>query len=144
VRLTLPCSSRPIEAGEPAAGAVDDWHGRILFVEDNADVAAFAHTLLEELGHQVLYAQTGEAALELAVRGAPFDLVFSDVVMPGMSGFDLAEELRRLRPDVPILLTTGYSDRLNDRGPGGFPVLGKPYSLDQLATAISGARGKAG
>lgn len=142
VRLTLPCSSRPIEAGEPAAGPTDGWRGRILFVEDNADVAAFAHTLLEELGHQVLYAQSAEAALELAVRGAPFDLVFSDVVMPGMSGFDLAEELRRLRPGVPILLTTGYSDRLNDEGPGGLPVLRKPYSLDQLATAISDARGQ--
>jgi signal transduction histidine kinase len=141
VRLTLPCCARPIEAGVPAAGPVDDWRGRILFVEDNADVAAFAHTLLEELGHQVLYAQSGEAALELAVRGAPFDLVFSDVVMPGMSGFDLAEELRRLRPEVPILLTTGYSDRLNDEGPRGLPVLSKPYSLDQLATALSQARG---
>ncbi|MDB5675020.1 MAG: response regulator [Sphingomonas bacterium] len=142
VRLTLPCCTRPIEAGTAATGMNDGWRGRILFVEDNADVAAFAHTLLEELGHQVLYAQSAEAALELAVRGAPFDLVFSDVVMPGMSGFDLAEELRRLRPDVPILLTTGYSDRLNDEGPGGFPVLCKPYSLDQLATAISEARGK--
>ena len=93
--------------------------------------------------HQVLYAQSGESALLLAVRGAPFDLVFSDVVMPGMSGFDLAEELRRLRPEVPILLTTGYSDRLNEEGPRGLPVLSKPYSLDQLATALSQARGTA-
>ena len=142
VRLTLPCCSRPVEAGTPAAGPTDDWRGRILFVEDNADVAAFARTLLEELGHQVLYAPSAEAALELAVRDAPFDLVFSDVVMPGMSGFDLAEELRRLRPGVPILLTTGYSERLNDEGPAGLPVLRKPYSLDQLATAISEARNK--
>jgi CheY-like chemotaxis protein len=71
-------------------------------------------------------------------------VIFSDVVMPGMSGFDLAEELRKLRPGVPILLTTGYSDRLNDEGPGGLPVLCKPYSLDQLATAISEARAKSG
>jgi signal transduction histidine kinase len=143
VRLTVPCCARPVEAGESPAAQADGWRGRILFVEDNADVAAFAHTLLEELGHQVLYAQSAEAALELTVRGAPYDLVFSDVVMPGMSGFDLAEELRRLRPEVPILLTTGYSDRLNDEGPNGLPVLCKPYSLDQLATAISEARRRA-
>ncbi|HEX4695208.1 response regulator [Sphingomonas sp.] len=145
VRLILPCTTnqRMVEIGSasvPASG----WRGRILFVEDNVEVAAFARTLLDELGHDVLYAQTGEAALELAARNAPFDLLFSDIVMPGMSGFDLAEEVRRLRPDVPILLTTGYSDRYNEEGSRGFPVLTKPYSLDQLLAAIEAAVGREG
>lgn len=142
MRLTLPCTQEPLEAGVDPAATETGWHGCILFVEDNADVAAFARTLLEELGHEILYAQTAEAALELTVRGAPFDLVFSDIVMPGMSGFDLAAEIQRLRPGVPILLATGYSDRLNDEGPSGLPILTKPYSLDELATAIAKAAGR--
>lgn len=141
MRLTLPCTQDPLEAGIDPGATDTGWRGRILFVEDNAEVAAFARTLLEELGHEVLYAQTAEAALELTMRGAPFDLVFSDIVMPGMSGFDLAEEMRRLRPRVPILLATGYSDRLNDQGPAGLPILAKPYSLDELATSIAKAVG---
>lgn len=139
MRLTLPCTHVPLEAGIDSGATDNGWRGRILFVEDNADVAAFARTLLEELGHEVLYAQTAEAAIELAVRDAPFDLVFSDIVMPGMNGFDLAAEIRRLRPEVPILLATGYSERLNDEGPAGLPILAKPYSLDELATAIAKA-----
>ena len=140
--LALPCSGAPIETASPTIAATNGWHGRILFVEDNADVAAFARTLLEELGHEVLYAASAEGALEMLVRGEQFDLIFSDVVMPGMTGFDLAAEARRLRPGVPILLTTGYSDRLNDEGPAGLPILPKPYSLDQLSNALADAYGK--
>jgi signal transduction histidine kinase/ActR/RegA family two-component response regulator len=141
VRLRLPCTKLPVEPSMQSGVVDNGWRGRILFVEDNADVAAFSQTLLEELGHKVLYAQTAEAALELTERGAPFDLVFSDIVMPGMSGFDLAEQVQRLRPGTPILLATGYSERLNGEGSAGLPILAKPYSLDELATAIARAIG---
>ncbi|MEO7689676.1 MAG: ATP-binding protein [Sphingomonas sp.] len=142
MRLTLPCTDLPVEACVESGVVDNGWRGQILFVEDNVEVAAFSRTLLEELGHGVLYAQSAEAALELTERGAHFDFVFSDIVMPGMSGFDLAEQIQRLRPGIPILLATGYSDRLNDQGSAGLPILTKPYSLDELATAISKAAGE--
>ena len=62
-----------------------------------------------------------------------FQIVFSDVVMPGMSGIDLAREVRRLYPDVPVVLASGYSDVLAQSGSHGFELLHKPYSAEQLS-----------
>jgi FixJ family two-component response regulator len=56
-----------------------------------------------------------------------------------MSGLDLADQLGRLRPDLPVILTTGYSDEIAETGTGGKPVLLKPYRLDTLAAAIDQA-----
>jgi CheY-like chemotaxis protein len=81
---------------------------------------------------------SGEKALELA-RHNIFDVVFSDVVMPGMSGLELADELARLRPELPIILTTGYSDEIAETGTGGRPILLKPYRLEALAAALDQA-----
>ena len=65
-----------------------------------------------------------------------FDLVFTDVVMPGMSGLDLAGRLGELKSDLPVILTTGYSDEIASSGAGGRPVILKPYRLETLAAAI--------
>jgi two-component system, NtrC family, sensor kinase len=110
--------------------------GRILVVEDDADVAEMAAASLERLGYRVTVADRARRALEILADDPRYDLVFSDIVMPdGMSGLDLADEIERRHPDVPLLLTTGYAaqERLAtaDRD-----VLPKPYAIDQLKAAI--------
>jgi signal transduction histidine kinase len=137
VTLLLPCSGnaretvRVEEAFDPARRR----RGRILLVEDNAEVGEFAENLLGELGHEVKRVNSGEAALRAALDNG-FDAVFTDVVMPGMSGLELAEQLAQLRPNLPVILTTGYSDEIARSGTGGRPVILKPYRLETLAAAI--------
>ena len=140
VTLLLPCSSRAVsKPGAEALGRLEARRkGRILLVEDNEDVGEFAETLLSELGHRVSWAKSAEQAMALA-RAEGFDAVFTDVVMPGMSGLELADALGRLRPDLPVILTTGYSDEIAETGTGGKPVLLKPYRLETLAAAIDQA-----
>ncbi|WP_420139754.1 PAS domain S-box protein [Sphingomonas sp.] len=127
----------PIAEPEPAT-----IQRRVLLVEDNEAVGGFARSLLEELGQQVTWATGGEQALRiLEERRDAFDLVFSDVVMPGMNGVDLGREVRRRWPDLPIVLTSGYSHVLAEEGSHGFDLLQKPYTVDGLLGVI---RGKAG
>lgn len=137
VTLILPCCERgvaPAARPEPEA-ARKHRTGRILLVDDNEEVGAFAETLLVELGHTVMRARTGTEALELAQAGG-FDAVFTDVVMPGMSGIELAEALGPVLPGVPVVLTTGYSDEISRAGGVGRPVVFKPYRLETLSGVL--------
>jgi CheY-like chemotaxis protein len=110
--------------------------GTVLLVEDNPDVAAVSASLLEQLGYVVLRVSDAEAALREVERNG-FDLVFSDIVMPGkMDGLGLARRLKEIRPDLPVLLATGYSDAAaNVRS--DFSILRKPYEIHQLCEAIA-------
>ncbi|MEA3030042.1 MAG: hypothetical protein QOG13_1367 [Sphingomonadales bacterium] len=137
VTLLLPCSGAPGgRRAQAEPGSVQQRRtGRILLVEDNEEVGEFAETLLGELGHEVMRVRSGEEALAAALAGA-FDVVFSDVVMPGMSGLELAEQLAETRPQVPVILTTGYSDEIARSGAGGRSVILKPYRLETLAAAL--------
>ena len=109
----------------------------ILVVEDNPEVGSFATEALAEMGYEAVLATDGHAALErLAAPGAAFDVVFSDVVMPGMGGVELGQEIRRRYPDLPVILTSGYSSVLADGGTQGFELLHKPYSVDELARVL--------
>ena len=144
VTLLLPCSGlggRPREAEEQLAGPERRRSGRILLVEDNEEVGEFAETLLGELGHRVTRVRSGEAALRAALD-EEFDAVFTDVVMPGMSGLELADQLADARPHLPVILTTGYSDEIARSGAGGRPVILKPYRLETLAAAIDQSLGR--
>ena len=140
VTLLLPCSGGAQQKQpDETVGALEAQRtGRILLVEDNEEVGDFAHTLLGELGHRVQWARSAEQALELA-RQQSFDAVLSDIVMPGMSGIELAEQLHLLQPGLPVILTTGYSDQLAETGTGGRPVILKPYRLETLARALDQA-----
>lgn len=111
---------------------------RILLVEDSRTVAVFAQSLLEDMGcHVVHAANADEAILALENETEEFDIIFSDIVMPGRSGLDLAEEVRSQKPQLPILLATGYSEAAA-RGEGGdFPILPKPYKRDMLSEKLS-------
>jgi signal transduction histidine kinase len=137
VTLLLPCSGAGggKREAESYGGIEQRRTGRILLVEDNEEVGEFAESLLGELGHKVVRVRSGEAALEAALDNG-YDAVFTDVVMPGMSGLELAEQLAELRPLLPVILTTGYSDEIARSGAGGRPVILKPYRLETLAAAI--------
>ena len=107
----------------------------VLLVEDNPQVREFAEGLLADLGCKVIPSESAEQALRL-LRASPIDLVLSDVVMPGMSGLELARRIREDLPELPVLLATGYSDEIRQRG-SEFAVLGKPFGAADLSKAMS-------
>jgi CheY-like chemotaxis protein len=99
-------------------------------------VADVASTLLEQLGYRVVRAENAAEALRHLQQGIHFDLLFSDIVMPGpMNGLALAQACRDNFPDIAVLLTSGYSDaaQLAD---GRFDVLRKPFELSALERAV--------
>ena len=141
ITILLPCSEREAATGEAAREQqvrTCAATGCVLVVDDNEDVGAFAETLLGELGHTVIRARSGAEALRLAAE-ARIDAVFTDVVMPEMSGLELAERLHEQRPELPVILTTGFSDRIATSGGGGLPVVYKPYRLETIAAALGEA-----
>jgi PAS domain S-box-containing protein len=115
-----------------------DGHGTcVLVVEDNVDVGNFAVQSLSDLGYVTVLANNADEALaELEKNAHRFDVVFSDVVMPGMSGIDLAHRIRENYHDLPVLLTSGYSHVLAQNGTYGFELLHKPYSIEQLSRLL--------
>jgi PAS domain S-box-containing protein len=111
---------------------------RVLLVEDNEAVGEFARRLLEELGQIVTWAQNGEAALELLnAAHDKIDLVFSDVIMPGINGLDLARQIAERWPTLEVVLTTGYSHVLAEECDHGFSILRKPYSVEGIVGILS-------
>ncbi|MET0313490.1 MAG: PAS domain S-box protein, partial [Hansschlegelia sp.] len=117
--------------------AVDGAGRRVLVVEDNVEVGRFATQTLQDLGYVTTWAlNASEALSKLREAGAAFDVVFSDVVMPGMNGVDLGRQIRRELPDLPIVLASGYSDVLAQEGHAGFDLLHKPYSVEQLSHVL--------
>lgn len=140
VTLLLPCSANAVFAETKAdeEAVLDQPRAEILVVEDNVEVGHFAETLLSELGHSVTLATSGEQALELT-REREFDVVFSDVVMPGMGGLRLAEQLAEEKPKLPVILATGYSQEIAQSGSGGRTVILKPYRLATLSQALTEA-----
>ena len=125
----------------PAADAPSQatHSGTVLLVEDNPDVAGASTNLLEQLGYSVRWVPSAESALnEIEKNGV--DVLFSDIVMPGkMNGIDLARLVRKRHPNLPILLTTGYSGAAQTLGTE-FSVLRKPYQMHELSRALAEVR----
>jgi len=114
---------------------------RVLLVEDNEGVGKFAAGLLKELGQAVTWVGDGQAALKALNNDAEgFDLVFTDVVMPGINGLELAQLIQQQRPDLQIVLTSGYSHVIAEQGAQGFPLVRKPYSIDGLLAILASGR----
>ena len=135
----------PVEARHEGrvGGGADDRPLNVLVVEDNLDVGRFCTQLLQDLGHGTVWAHNAEAALaEIERDPSRFDAVFSDVVMPGMGGVALAHRLRATHPEMPVILTTGYSGVLAKDDTHGFDLVRKPYSAAQVAHALRDALGK--
>jgi two-component system NtrC family sensor kinase len=112
--------------------------GRILLVEDNADIAEVTRSNLEELGFRVVHVPDAHSALNALERDASFDLVFTDIVMPGdLTGVDLARTIRLRYPALPVLLTTGYSNMAQAAADEGFSILHKPYDSAGLSASVN-------
>ncbi|MEL6060297.1 MULTISPECIES: PAS domain-containing sensor histidine kinase [unclassified Methylobacterium] len=142
--LYLPQVEKAPETSDARPRDERDFDGAslcILVVEDNLEVGRFATQILEDLGHNTVWATNAEDAL-MEIEKIPFrfDAVFSDVVMPGMGGIALARELERRLPDLPVVLTSGYSHVLAQEGVHGFDLIQKPYSVEQLARVLGRIR----
>ena len=121
-----PQRSAPVRTGDTETVAA----GSVLVVEDNTEVADIATALLNELGYQVTRVASAQTALEVLRSGEQFDLVFSDVVMPGgMNGVELAHQIGKDYPNLPVVLTTGYYNAVDKPLPRGLPVVRKPYDI---------------
>jgi PAS domain S-box-containing protein len=131
---SVTAESKPSPSEAPAASA-----RTVLVVEDEPVLRRLAERALERAGHRVLIAADGEEALRAAdAHPEPIDLLFSDVVMPGMRGPALATQLRRQRPELRILLTSGYTEEVLERSDGeAHPFLAKPYTPDQLRIKVA-------
>jgi CheY-like chemotaxis protein len=118
-------------------------HERILMVEDDAMVREHASFLLTQLGYSVHCVGNGTEALAVLHDGAVFDLLFTDVIMPGgMNGRQLADAVRALRPQLPVLFTSGYAENAivhNGRLDRGVNFLHKPYRKAELANKVRAA-----
>jgi CheY-like chemotaxis protein len=110
---------------------------RILVVEDNEEVGKFSTELLQDLGYATRRADNARQALALiAADELAFDLVFSDVIMPGMTGVELATIIRERYPGLPVVLTSGYSSVLAENAHHGFELIQKPYSVEALSRTL--------
>ncbi|UZK66704.1 hybrid sensor histidine kinase/response regulator [Sphingomonas sp. M1-B02] len=138
VRILLPRTTKPVR--EEARGQLDVTIPvglKVLLVEDSGHVRYFARHLLEDLGCDVVEAEDGHEALRL-LDEHQFDIVFSDIVMPGMSGVDLGKRIKQMGLDLPVLLASGYSSKqFIPAHQRDFPILRKPYKLETLAAGIN-------
>ena len=131
----------------PAVPVREDFsgRGRILIVEDEASVRAFAVRALTARGYEVMEADSGEAALEvIADDTAGFELILSDVVMPEMDGPTMLKELRQRNITTKVIFMSGYAEEAFERnaeGPSDFAFLQKPFSLKQLVEKVKGVLG---
>jgi PAS domain S-box-containing protein len=136
VTLYLPRSHEPVSV--VVAEAPSQLPGRgetVLVVEDNPEVKTVAVNLLEQLNYHTVAVDDAKAALDFLAAGAPVDLVFTDVMLPGdLDGVALAQTVNKRHPEVPVLLTSGYAKALNARH--GLPILRKPYQISALAEAV--------
>ena len=138
-RATVPAVLAPgmsAPLGEPRPA------GRVLVVEDDLAVADVAVGSLERLGYMTVAVDRAAKALDLLDRGERFDLIFSDIMMPEMSGMELAEEIAQQHPEIPVLLTTGYNNMQTEMAGQHRDILIKPYSLDTLKRAITRCRAR--
>jgi PAS domain S-box-containing protein len=111
----------------------------VLIVDDSAEVAEVTSSLFEHLGYDTVYRESAEAALKLLADGIKIDLVFSDIVMPGtIDGVGLASEIRSQYPNLPVVLTTGYSEA-ERAAPEDLRILRKPFDADALRVFIQDA-----
>jgi PAS domain S-box-containing protein len=128
---TMKMSSTP-----EAAVNIAPQRAVVLFVDDDSLIGMSTVDMLEDLGHEVIGVDSGAQALDVLRDGRKIDLLITDFSMPKMNGAQLAKAARQLRPELPILIATGYAE-LPQEAEIDIPRLGKPYQQDQLAAAIA-------
>jgi signal transduction histidine kinase/CheY-like chemotaxis protein len=130
-----PAAEPDVDAPLPAAFRTKNL--RVLVVEDNEAVGHFADEVLRDLGYQTRLVGNAVDALAALESGHPdFDVVFSDVIMPGLNGVEMAREIRRRHPEMPVVLTSGYSSVLAQDSNREFELLRKPYSIEELSRVL--------
>ena len=130
---------------DPPETVIDSRAATVLVVEDEPHVRELVRVVLAQGGYAVVAASDAEEALALyRTDPARIDLVLSDVLMPGLSGAELATQLRTITPDVPVILMSGFTgDRIDpDSLPPDIKVLEKPFKLDRLLAAVGAAVGR--
>ncbi len=141
VDLWLPISAVAVEEedGQPhSAATASKVQGTALLVDDEDLVRLSTADMLMDLGFEVVEAQSAEEALHMLNEGLHPDLVVTDHLMPGMTGLELARDLRALRPHLPVLIVSGYAEM--DGIAPGFPRLTKPFRSAELAASLAGLR----
>ena len=143
IKLYLPRALGALAEAESAssdnAKAALRGEETVLVVEDDAGVRQYSTSVLRELGYRVLEAESGPTALNLLRAQQPIDLLFTDVILPCMNGRQLADEARKLQPQLPVLFTSGYSRNAivhNGRLDAGVNLLMKPFTFQQLAEKV--------
>lgn len=126
-----------------AANSSDELTGRLLYVEDNVQIAEITCMMMEDMGLEIVQAASAEEALRIAGEGdLQFDMVLTDVVMPGLSGVQLARRLNRRWPNLPIVLVSGFSEELAAGYGAQYELLRKPFTrgalLDTLQRHLDG------
>jgi CheY-like chemotaxis protein len=145
--MLLPRTAGPPAEPAPRRTHINNAHsvrsGSILLVEDNDEVAMLVTEMLRELGYRVTRAASAQGALGALADERAIDLVFSDIMMPGiMNGMELAREVRRRRPGAPILLTTGFAGAaVQVAEVEDIEILPKPYAIEALDAALRVALG---
>jgi signal transduction histidine kinase/ActR/RegA family two-component response regulator len=146
VSLFLPRTLKaPMYTPERMPHAVDDTPvnaAQVLVVEDDDEVAALTVEMISQLGYDATRVASAEAALGALADRRSVDIVFSDVMMPGrMNGVELAQEIRRRRPNLPVLLTSGYAEAARRKaGAQTIKIIPKPYRIDELRDALAAVR----
>lgn len=139
VELWLPVSQLRVptqpKLTAPRSGAGDGRALRVLVVDDDAIVGAGTAAMLEDLGHSVIGAESARRALDLLSADPNIDIVISDYAMPEMTGRELAAEIRRIRPGLPVVIATAYADAADETP--AVPRLNKPYRQQDLAALIA-------
>ncbi len=134
VQLWLPCAAEPAATGEggriaqPIAAA-----GRVLLVDDEELVRRSTAEMLEEMGFDVVEKKSGEEAAAWLRADSDFDLLVTDHLMPGMTGLELADHVRKDRPDMPILIVSGFAETVDEK----LPRLSKPFRHADLAAMLA-------
>ena len=142
VRLLFPAVDQKADAEAKPSQRAADRHGTetVLVVDDRPDVAATAGTILEDFGYKVTVVHGSREAIELLDGEARFDVLFTDLIMPGgMNGVMLARAARERQPKIKVLLTTGYAEASLERTDAGgteFEIINKPYKRLELARRI--------
>ena len=140
IKMYLPPATGALPAAEPVlAPAVEGGRETILVVEDDTLVRNYVLTQLHSLGYVTLDAANATEAIALAHTGHPFDLLFTDVIMPGMNGRQLADEILKVKPGLRVLFTSGYTENAiihHGRLDEGVLLLAKPYRKSDMAIMI--------
>jgi PAS domain S-box-containing protein len=139
--LYFPLSQTPVpHQAEPDREQLQHGSEAILLVDDESDLLEVTRQLLEELGYRILPSGCPKKALEmLASKKHPIDLVLTDQTMPNLTGVELAQEVKKIAPEIPVILMTGYSTKISEAEIGSYGISAycrKPLSIGEISSAI--------